>query len=357
MEEFVNIEVKKEIIDFNEINVEANNVQQPIHREDIEMIAVAKLEPIETTEIIIETLIDVKSEELEVQKEEICEVVPTKTHDFSNLASKIAESSSKSSKSTVISEVPSEIIQKSSKKPEKPPKNSSKKPEVPQVPSKPVKISSTSTQKVFKCHQSSCDHEFYTKVELTHHMKSTGHIQPEIIAKRSFFCHCGNFYFSHSDLNEHIRVTHNARFKCNSCGKVTFTEKSCQAHILRAHAGGFYTVGLLTRDGDLFRCPICKQDFESYRDYKEHADGIEHYDNATHYYDGGKGKDDAKWDCDHSSESSSSNAKNMQKSASSEKAAQIVEKNSSKFTGSEQGKEKILHKFINRIENNILFPI
>ncbi|KAG5667842.1 hypothetical protein PVAND_015811 [Polypedilum vanderplanki] len=151
--------------------------------------------------------------------------------------------------------------------------------------------------KIFKCSHEDCNLEFFTKIERFHHMKIAGHLDKTSVTNRQFHCYCGLIFTSKREQLNHIRLTHNARFKCNSCACVVFNEKTCQSHIRKEHGSGFFTVGLLTKGinekngKDVFKCSICDLNFEDFMSYKIHVDGIEHYENGTHYYDGGNDED------------------------------------------------------------------
>lgn len=99
----------------------------------------------------------------------------------------------------------------------------------------------------YKCLKSDCDLLFFTKGDRFHHMRVAGHELKHENKERNYFCYCGANFESKNEENEHIRENHNVKFKCNTCGSVSFTISGIKYHVKHFHVEGSFTVTLLTK--------------------------------------------------------------------------------------------------------------
>lgn len=111
--------------------------------------------------------------------------------------------------------------------------------------------------KKFKCVDPKCDLLFFTKIQRYLHMKLDGHLPASLDSLKQYYCYCGMMFRGKKAQIEHIRSNHNPKFKCLTCGKVSFSEVGCQRHLIE-HGGGNFVVTLLNTfhddDGfDVFR--------------------------------------------------------------------------------------------------------
>jgi Zn finger protein HypA/HybF involved in hydrogenase expression len=99
----------------------------------------------------------------------------------------------------------------------------------------------------YKCFKSDCDLLFFTKADRFHHMRVAGHELKYENKEKNYFCYCGATFESKSEENEHIRQNHNVKFKCNTCGSVSFTITGIKYHVKHFHVEGSFSVTLLTK--------------------------------------------------------------------------------------------------------------